>query len=135
MSQSAHAKGLEYLRPTSDDFQEKTVLIMPLFHAFGSLVTSLPTLRIGGSLVTLPKFEPKTFVGALECHRPTFLHIAPPVVAFLANRPEVTPAHLQSIRDVLVAAAPFGEALAKKYLEKAPHTIFKEAWGMVCTVY
>ena len=103
---------------------------MPLFHAFGSLVTSLPTLRIGGSLVTLPKFESGTFVGALENHKPTFLHIAPPVVAFLANKPEVTPPHLSSVRDVLVAAAPFGEALAKKYLQKAPHTIFKEAWGM-----
>jgi len=32
-----------------------------------------------------------------------------------------------------VAAAPFGEALAKKYLEKAPHAIFKEAWGMTET--
>ena len=130
MSQSAHAKGLDYLRPTTDNFQEKTVLIMPLFHAFGSLVTSLPTLRVGGSLVTLPKFDPGTYVTSLATHNPTFLHIAPPVVAFLANRPEVTPSHLHSVRDVLVAAAPFGQALAKKYLEKAPHTIFKEAWGM-----
>ena len=70
------------------------------------------------------------FVSSLEKHRPTFLHIAPPMVSFLATRPEVTPDHLSSVSEVLVAAAPFGEALAKKYLEKAPHTIFKEAWGM-----
>jgi len=133
ISQSAHAEGLDYLLPITEEFQEKTVLIMPLFHAFGSLVTSLPTLRMGGCLAILPKFESESFVNALQHHRPTFLHIAPPVVSFLANRPQVTPDHLKSIREVLVAAAPFGEALAKKYLEKAPHAIFKEAWGMTET--
>jgi len=130
VSQADHAQGLDFIRPTTDDFQEKTVCVMPLFHAFGSLVTSLPTLRMGGQLVTLPKFEPERFIAALAKHRPSFLHIAPPLVAFLANHPEVTPAHLASVRDVVVAAAPFGEALANKYLAKAPHTVFKEAWGM-----
>ena len=51
---STQAEGLDFLRPTTADFAEKTVLIMPLFHAFGSLVTAVPTLREGGSLVTLP---------------------------------------------------------------------------------
>ena len=65
-SQSAHAEGLDYLLPITEEFQEKTVLIMPLFHAFGSLVTSLPTLRMGGCLAILPKFESESFVNALQ---------------------------------------------------------------------
>ena len=65
-SQSAHAEGLDYLKPITEEFQEKTVLIMPLFHAFGSLVTSLPTLRMGGCLAILPKFESESFVNALQ---------------------------------------------------------------------
>ena len=130
VSQAAHAEGLDYIKPITDSFQEKTVCIMPMFHAFGTLVTSLPALRVGGQVVTLPKFNPQIFIDSLAKHKPTFLHIAPPVVAFLANHPDVKPHHLDSVRDVVVAAAPFGEALAQKYLEKAPHTIFKEAWGM-----
>ena len=66
ISQSAHAEGLDYLLPITEEFQEKTVLIMPLFHAFGSLVTSLPTLRMGGCLAILPKFESESFVNALQ---------------------------------------------------------------------
>ena len=130
VAQSADSRDLDYITPATDSFQSKTVCIMPMFHAFGTLVTSLPTLRCGGQVVTLPKFDPKTFVGSLEKHKPTFLHLAPPVVAFLANSPDVKPHHLESVQNIVVAAAPFGETLAKKYLRKAPHTVFKEAWGM-----
>ena len=36
------------------------------------------------------------------------------------------PEHLESIKSIFVAAAPFGEATAHKFLEKAPHVIFRE---------
>ena len=58
--------------------------------------------------------------------QPTFLHLAPPVVSFLANSEKVKPEHLGSIKSIFVAAAPFGEAVAQKFLEKAPHVVFRE---------
>ena len=37
---------------------------MPMFHAFIN-VAALPTLRGGGQVITLPKFEPEAFKKAL----------------------------------------------------------------------
>ena len=62
----------------------------------------------------------------LSFFQPTFLHLAPPVVSFLANSEKVKPEHLGSIKSIFVAAAPFGEAVAQKFLEKAPHVVFRE---------
>ena len=47
-------------------------------------------------------------------------------MSFLANSEKVKPEHLESIKSIFVAAAPFGEAVAQKFLEKAPHVIFRE---------
>ena len=47
-------------------------------------------------------------------------------MSFLANSEKVKPEHLESIKSIFVAAAPFGEAVAQKFLEKAPHVVFRE---------
>ena len=105
---------------------------MPMFHAFVN-VAVFPTLRAGGQVITVPKFEPVSYIEALDRYKPTFLHLAPPVVSFLANSDKVKPQHLESIKSIFVGAAPFGEAIAQKFLEKAPHVVFREVWGMTET--
>ena len=52
----------------SDEYQAKTVCIMPMFHAFVN-VAVFPTLRAGGQVITLPKFEPFSYVEALERYK------------------------------------------------------------------
>ena len=54
------------------------------------------------------------------------MHLAPPLVSYLANHKDIKPEHLESVKYIVVAAAPFGEALAEKFLEKAPHVVFRE---------
>ena len=49
-------------------YQPKTLCIMPMFHAFNN-VAVLPTLRAGGQVITLPKFDPTTFIEALIQYR------------------------------------------------------------------
>ena len=58
--------------------------------------------------------------------QPTLILVAPPIVSFLATSEDVKPQHLESIRTIFVGAAPFGEALAQKFLRKAPHVTFRE---------
>ena len=45
---------------------------------------------------------------------------------FLANNSDVTHQHLETVEQILVGAAPVGEALVNKFLEKAPHVAFRE---------
>ena len=43
----------------------------------------------GGTAITLPQFEPKSFLAALERWRPTVLQLPPPLISFLADHPSV----------------------------------------------
>ena len=79
----------------------------------------------------LPGFDPTLFVKAMEEYKPTFLHLVPPLMGFLANHPLVTPDHLKSLRQINVGAAPIGPTLITQFYKKAPkYTIFKEGWGL-----
>merc|ERR1711963_531107 len=123
-------KELDFIKPATDTFQPSTVCVLPLFHIFGSTVTTFPTLQVGGKVSYLPAFEPKSFLKALESSKPNFMHFAPPLVQFCAYSPDVKPHHLESIKYVMIGAAPVGEALANKFKEKAPNCQFREGWGM-----
>ena len=77
--------------------EEVTVCVLPLFHILAINGTMSNMLWRGGKLVTLPRFDPALFLSAVATFRPTFLHLAPPLVQFLANHPEVTQHHLASL--------------------------------------
>eukprot|EP00095_Tigriopus_kingsejongensis_P005252 maker-scaffold353_size198981-snap-gene-0.37 protein:Tk05252 transcript:maker-scaffold353_size198981-snap-gene-0.37-mRNA-1 annotation:"hypothetical protein CAPTEDRAFT_4190" len=128
--QMIYSQDFNFLDLPTDSFQPSTLCVLPLFHIFGLNVTTFPTLHVGGKLVMLPSFDPKTFLEALEQYRPTFMHFAPPLVGFCANHPDVKPHHLESIESVFVGAAPVGKALSESFLRKAPHIAFREGFGM-----
>ena len=54
------------------------------------------------------------------------MHFAPPLVQFCAYSPDVQARHLESLKYVMIGAAPVGETLALKFKEKAPNCIFRE---------
>ena len=55
----------------ADDFQQTLICLLPLFHIYSMNVTMSPTLRTGGKLLMLPKFDPKSFIRVLEDHKVT----------------------------------------------------------------
>lgn len=125
-----YGKELDFIEETTDDYQPKTICVLPMFHAFGMGVTSLPTLHAGGQVITLPSFEPTSFLNAMEKYQPTFMHLAPPLVGFCASNPKVEQKHLESIKHIMVGAAPVGETLINEFKLKAPNVHFREGYGM-----
>lgn len=118
------------LLPADRDMREVTICILPMYHVFAMNVTMTTILMAGGKLVTLSSFNPLTFLSAMITYKPTFLHLAPPLLAFLAMHAGVKAHHLQSLRYILVAAAPVVPSLIRSFLEKAPHVEVREGWGM-----
>ena len=100
--QAVYAKGLDFIDFPTAKTQPRTVCVLPMFHIFGLMVTSLMTIHVGGKIATCSKFEPKTFVKSLLKHQPTFLHLAPPLVSFIANNEKVTEEHLKYLKHVQV---------------------------------
>ena len=86
--------------------QETTIAILPMYHIFGLNVTMSSAIHAGCKQVILPSFDPATYVSAMEKYKPTFLHLVPPLVGFLANHPMVTPEHLAPLRQASCATMP-----------------------------
>ncbi len=53
----------------SDTFQSRTICVLPFFHLFGLGVVLMTCLHAGEKTVTLPTFDPKTFIQALVKYR------------------------------------------------------------------
>lgn len=106
--------------------------ILPFFHIFGMTFVMNLCLRLGVKLITLPKFEPETFLKAIETHQPTYTALVPPLVNFISTHPMVKTSHLSSFKFVAGGAASFGTALIQKFRDKAkPYEFtFMEGFGL-----
>jgi len=127
----SHVGDGEYYYRAFANFQDTTLAILPMFHIFGLGVTMTGCLWSGARQVTLPKFDPVQYTSLLATEKPSFLHLVPPMVSFLASSPLVTKQHLASLREVICGAAPCGSSLISQFMKKAPESLlFKEGWGM-----
>lgn len=89
-----------------------------MFHAMGFSLTTLCTLAHGAKLVTLPRFEPQSFLSAIATHRVTDLIAVPPVMQFLAAHPLVDQFDLSSLRITGTGGAPMSAALEARVTQR-----------------
>ena len=92
--------------------------VLPFFHIYGLVPIMNGALRMGSTLVTLPRFELEGFLATIEKYRVTVLFVAPPIVVALAKHPAVERFDLSSVRVVLSGAAPLDEGLARACAER-----------------
>jgi len=63
-------------------------------------------LRFGQRVVMVPRFEPASFLEAIQTHRCSVAPLVPPIIAFLAKHPLVGKCDLSSLRAIMNGAAP-----------------------------
>jgi len=117
--------------PSHHGGQDVSVAVLPFFHIYAQTVIMLGQMREGNKVITLPKFEPETYIKALVNYKPTVLHLVPPLVSFLATNPAVKSQHLESVNAVTGGAAPFGPTLLQQFTDKIGKKVdFREGFGM-----
>ncbi|KAJ6636980.1 4-coumarate--CoA ligase 4, partial [Pseudolycoriella hygida] len=121
------------LQPTTNDFQEVLPSVLPFHHIYGYTVSLLAKLSLGCKVVTLPKFDPSTFLNSLIEHKATILNLVPPIVLFLGGSDKVSEDHLKYVRMVASAGAPLGASDADRFKKKAPQVEFMQGYGMTET--
>lgn len=104
-----------------------------MFHLYALNASMTTALHAGGNMVMLPRFDPKTYVAAIKKYKPTFLHLAPPLVSFVASCPDISREDLEQVEHIVAAAAPSGPSLIEKFKRKAPNCVYREGWGMTET--
>lgn len=108
--------------------QDRSLLVLPLFHCNGLLISVLSALVAGGSVVVAPRFDAKTFWDAVERHRPTYFSAVPTMYALVDahTRRDVDTA---SLRFVACGGAPMPRDLIGR-IEERFGVVLLEGYGL-----
>jgi long-chain acyl-CoA synthetase len=71
--------------------------VLPLFHSFGQTVMQNATIRGGGTIVLMPRFEPLVAAQLIHKHKVKYFGGVPTMYFALLHHPEVVPDMLASL--------------------------------------
>jgi long-chain acyl-CoA synthetase len=94
---------------------DRCLLILPLFHVNGIVVSVLMPLLAGASVIIAERFDPSTFFGIVERHRPTFFSAVPTIYNMLAALPDDVTPDTSSLRFGICGAAPASADLLGRF--------------------
>lgn len=108
--------------------QVTTLGLIPFFHIYGITGICCATLRNKGKVVTMNRFELRTFLNALITQEVTFAPIVPPIILALVKNPIVDEFDLSKLklRAVMTAAAPLAPELLSSFEKKFPDVQVQE---------
>ncbi|MGW1343897.1 AMP-binding protein [Kribbella sp. NPDC002412] len=112
------------------DEDERIIAILPFFHIYGLTVLMNLPLRLGATVVVLPKFDLEQFLTTLDQQKITRAFVAPPVVLALAKHPAVDGVDLSALKYVMSAAAPLDGELAEACAKRLGLHAVLQAYGM-----
>lgn len=108
--------------------QSVTLLTTPLYSNT-TLVTMLPTLRVGGSVVIMRKFDTKVFLEVSQKHAVTHTMLVPVQYQRLMAEPAFDDADLSAFQMKFCTSAPFSAELKSEVLRRWPGGLL-ELFGM-----
>ncbi|UUU33082.1 4-coumarate--CoA ligase family protein [Streptomyces sp. CA-210063] len=91
---------------------DRILAVLPFFHIYGLTALMNAPLRLGATVVVLPRFDLEVYLAAIAKYGITHLYVAPPIVLALAKHPAAERHDLSTVRHVLSAAAPLDAKLA-----------------------
>jgi long-chain acyl-CoA synthetase len=92
--------------PDSRDGLETMLGVLPFFHVYGMTVCMNLAVKLGASIVLLPRFNTKDVLEAIQKHRVTIFPGVPTMYVAVNNHGDVKKYDLSSIRICLSGAAP-----------------------------
>src|SRR5207245_2653189 len=84
--------------------ETRSLLVLPLFHVNGIMVSVVSPLLADGSTFIAERFHAASFWATVEKVRPTFFSAVPTIYAMLTSRPGAQP-DTRSLRFVICGAA------------------------------
>jgi long-chain acyl-CoA synthetase len=113
--------------------ETRSLLVLPLFHVNGIMVSVVSPLLAGGSAFIAGRFEAATFWETVERARPTFFSAVPTIYSLLVSRPGGQ-AETKALRFVICGAAPMPRELISEFEQRYGVPIV-EGYGLSeCTV-
>ncbi|GAB3681203.1 AMP-binding protein [Saccharopolyspora sp. TS4A08] len=97
------------------DSGSHSLLVLPLFHVNGIVVSILSPLLAGGRATIAGRFDPASFFDRVERARPTYFSGVPTIYAKLADLPSGVAPDTSSLEFAVCGAAPASVELLNKF--------------------
>jgi long-chain acyl-CoA synthetase len=103
--------------------------VLPLFHVFGLSSVLNVTVRYGGTMVLVPRFELDPVVDAIEKHRCTIFSGVPTMYFALLSK-DLSGRDLSSLRVGVSGGAAIPGETIRAFEERFPHCVILEGYGL-----
>ena len=103
--------------------------VLPLFHVFGLSSVLNVTVRYGGTMVLVPRFELDAVVDAIETHRCTIFSGVPTMYFALLSK-DLSDRDLSSLRVGVSGGAAIPGETIRAFEERFPHCVVLEGYGL-----
>ncbi|WP_128377166.1 class I adenylate-forming enzyme family protein [Streptomyces cavernae] len=100
------------------DGTDHSLLVLPLFHVNGIVVSVLSPLLAGGRTTIAGRFRAPEFLFAVERARPTYFSAVPAIYARLVSLPDDVRPDTASLRRVVCGAAPMPAELIARFEDR-----------------
>lgn len=110
--------------------RETALVVVPWFHAMGTVGYLNNLIYSGTTMVVFPRFEPKEYLDAVVKYRATGLGGAPQLFIPLINHPDFDSYDLSSIKFVASGAAPLAMPVLEKMLDAFSGAVVQEGYGL-----
>ena len=112
----------------------KALIVVPWFHAMGTIGYLNQIIYTGGTMVVFPRFDPGQYLQAIEKYEAHYIGGAPQLFIPLVNHPDFKKYDLSTIRIAASGAAPLPVPVLEQMLKSFPGVI-TEGYGLTeCTM-
>ncbi|RNJ56659.1 hypothetical protein D7B24_007023 [Verticillium nonalfalfae] len=111
--------------------------LLPFSHIYGLIIITHSNSYRGDEVIVLPKFDIKTFLGAVQQYKISQLYVVPPIVIQIIRSQQLCSQYdLGSVRYLYAGAAPLGSETIDEVTKQYPAWHVGQAYGMTetCTV-
>ncbi|KAF9688829.1 hypothetical protein SADUNF_Sadunf01G0028700 [Salix dunnii] len=110
--------------------EDVILCVLPMFHIYALNSIMLCGLRVGASILIMPKFEIGTLLGLIEKYKVSIAPVVPPVMLAIAKSPDLDKHDLSSVRMLKSGGAPLGKELEDTVRAKFPQARLGQGYGM-----
>ena len=108
---------------------DRTMAVMPLFHAGGMWYHLFPSFAAGCSTLLLSEFDPATVLAQLQARRITNVHLVPTMIGALLAHPSAAQTDLKALRLIFYAASSMPGELLLRALRLFQQSGFVQSYG------
>jgi long-chain acyl-CoA synthetase len=115
--------------------RETSIVVVPWFHAMGTVGYLNNQVYGGLTMVVLPRFDPKEYLDAIVKYGATFIGGAPQLYIPMLNHPDFEKYDLSMVRYAGSGAAPLPKTIIEKMTDKLGVNFISEGYGLTeCTM-